>query len=332
MERSRFFDAMDPIQWQWHCKPLRILVRTAAGEVLSFSLCTAPWVIESASAAQPAAAAGEHDASDKTFRPPDGDKFYITTAINYTNGRAPPTHSREDASSSTSTVPQTPEHSGVRGESPSAPPILLCASALACRAAAHGPCVRGRHHRCPRKIPSDLRPAGPQQRWHSSVGRRSGYSASCTFGVGLVRARAVRRCVRRQSTRRRAAGLCRRSLRRLRVGAAVCRDSDATGHGATLAPTVRSTVVYVVLCCVGLLSHGDRRTRREDRHQCRELEAPPSALCLRSALRLCDCAVCSGGRRNGRTKADRHGNEKRGSHDPRSRVTVAAGGPTCTKL
>ena len=90
MERSRFFDAMDPIQWQWHRELLRILVRPAAGEVLSFSLCTAPWVIESASAAQPAAAAGEHDASDKTFRPPDGDQFYITTAINYTNGRAPP--------------------------------------------------------------------------------------------------------------------------------------------------------------------------------------------------------------------------------------------------
>jgi hypothetical protein len=40
---------------------------------------------------EPAAAvarepAAEHDAKDKTFRPVDGDKFYISTAINYTNG------------------------------------------------------------------------------------------------------------------------------------------------------------------------------------------------------------------------------------------------------
>ena len=190
-ERSCFFESMDPIQWQWHRELLRILVRPAAGEVLSFSLCTAPWVIESASAiAHPAAAAAEHDVNDKTFRPPDGDKFYITTAINYTNGRAPSL----SLSLSRECLVVDEHRQRVRGETQSAAPILLCGSALACRAAAHGPCIRGRHHRCPRKIPSHVRPAGPQQRWYSSIGRRSGYSASCTFGVGLVGARAVWRC------------------------------------------------------------------------------------------------------------------------------------------
>ena len=164
MERSRFFDAMDPIQWQWHCKPLRILVRTAAGEVLSFSLCTAPWVIESASAAQPAAAAGEHDASDKTFRPPDGDQFYITTAINYTNGRAPPLALARDASPSTSTVPQTPEHIGVRGE-----PVCSADSALR-----FGFGVQGRRTWAMRTRPS------PPMSSQDTIGRTAGRSAAAT--------------------------------------------------------------------------------------------------------------------------------------------------------